>query len=434
MLKNKAKEIKSKMLSSRLLKDSIWSLLGSVIGRGLTLVAGIIVARFLGKDLFGEYGMIRNTILTIGIFSTFGLGYTATKYVAEYKNRQQEMIPIFNRYAIRITLIFSGFMALLLFAFADYLAFGILEAGHLAMPLRILSVLIIFNGLTTTQTGIIAGLGDFKELAKINSYVGGITFLSSVALTYYFSLEGALLALLLAQVINWGMNYQLLIKKTRTFKEGKNQLDKSFYKKILQFSTPIALREGIYSMSSWLISLSIISFTNYGELGLYSAATQWNAIVLFIPGILNNVVLSHLSFNSKELNKFNSIVNRIIFVNFTSTFTIIIFVLIFSRFIENTYGKSFEGLSLLISISVFCSLFISISGVLVQSFISMGKNWLMLYLSIFREFGILFLGILLIFFETFDGAKAIIVSSLIFNFLYFLTTYIIYKLLIKKKI
>ena len=68
-----------------------------------------------------------------------------------------------------------------------------MEAAHLAMPLRILSILIIFNGLTTTQTGIIAGLGDFKELAKINAYVGGITFLSSVALTYYFSLEGALL-------------------------------------------------------------------------------------------------------------------------------------------------------------------------------------------------------------------------------------------------
>lgn len=69
----------AKIKTSKLLTDSLWSLGGNVVGKGLALLADILVARFLGKDIYGEYGIIRNTILTIGVFSTFGLGYTATK-------------------------------------------------------------------------------------------------------------------------------------------------------------------------------------------------------------------------------------------------------------------------------------------------------------------------------------------------------------------
>ena len=57
---------------SSLFKDSFWALLGSVIGKGLSLIAGIAVARFLGKELYGEYGTIKTTLTYIAIVSTFG--------------------------------------------------------------------------------------------------------------------------------------------------------------------------------------------------------------------------------------------------------------------------------------------------------------------------------------------------------------------------
>ena len=54
--------LKRRLLNSKLFKDSTWALLGSVLGKGLSLVAGIAVARFLGKEIYGEYGMIKNTL------------------------------------------------------------------------------------------------------------------------------------------------------------------------------------------------------------------------------------------------------------------------------------------------------------------------------------------------------------------------------------
>ena len=73
---------------SRFLNDSFWALSGNVAGKGLALVAGIVVARLLGRDLFGEYGLIKSTLIGISILSTFGLGYTATKFVAEIRTSE----------------------------------------------------------------------------------------------------------------------------------------------------------------------------------------------------------------------------------------------------------------------------------------------------------------------------------------------------------
>ena len=166
----------SRYSKNRFISDSFWALTGNVIGRGLALLAGIIVARFLGKDIYGEYGIIKNTILSVSLFSTFGLGYTATKYVAEYKSTNSALITSILRYSENITLLISGFFTFLIFLFSNYIAVKYLKAPHLNIPLKLISVWILFNAMTTTQIGILAGLGEFKQLAKINAIIGIITF------------------------------------------------------------------------------------------------------------------------------------------------------------------------------------------------------------------------------------------------------------------
>jgi O-antigen/teichoic acid export membrane protein len=161
--------LKNRILNSKLINDSFWALIGNIIGKGLSLAAGIFVARFLGKEVFGEYGIVKNTIMLIAAFSTFGLGYTATKYIAEYKNNKSEYTKLVLHYATKITLAFSGVMALILFLTAEYFAEYVLSDHHLKTPLRIISILIVFNALTTMQIGVIAGFGKFKEMARINS-------------------------------------------------------------------------------------------------------------------------------------------------------------------------------------------------------------------------------------------------------------------------
>ncbi len=409
---------------NKLFKDSFWSIFGNVLGKGLALLSGILVARFLGKDIYGEYGIIKNTVLTIGMFSTFGLGYTSTKFVAELKS-QPEKNYLFIKYAHFITIVFSLAISILLFFFSKSISVQLLDNIELDFAIKLLSVITFFNAISTTQTGIIAGFGLFKELARINIWVGVITFLLTILLTYFFLLEGALIALLIVTAINCYINYRLIHKQLILM--PANYILKGFKREIIRFSAPIAFQETIYSLSMWLSSVMLIKYASYGELGLYSAAMQWNAIILFIPGILRNVILSHLSSVNVHQSQHQIILKQIILVNFFCTFIPFLIILVFSKMIALSYGQTFVGLSALISIAVFETLFTSVSNVYSQAFISINKQGVMSVLRFIRDGGGLILFYFLITMNYLEGAKALIIANLIVNIVFLSLVMLIYK-------
>ena len=165
-----------RLRSNQFAQDSFWALLGNVVAKGMSLLGAILVARFLGKEVFGEFGTIKSTLMNLAIFSTFGLGYTATKYIAENKEGRPEILRALARRAMQITAVVSGLMALLLLMFSGYVAETVLKASHLITPLRMVALWLVFNALTTTQVGILSGFGAFKAMARINAWVGVLAF------------------------------------------------------------------------------------------------------------------------------------------------------------------------------------------------------------------------------------------------------------------
>jgi len=67
----------------------VWNTISSIFFQGGTLVANIVVAKIIGKELFGEYGLVLSTILTVAVLSQIGTGIAATKYVAQYKTQDK---------------------------------------------------------------------------------------------------------------------------------------------------------------------------------------------------------------------------------------------------------------------------------------------------------------------------------------------------------
>ena len=102
--------IATRLRSSRLASDSFWALVGSAAGRGLSFIAGVAIARMLGSELYGEYGTIKNTLMMIAIFSSLGMGYSATKFIAE-SGDDVHRVAATHRIATRLTLLMSGLIA-----------------------------------------------------------------------------------------------------------------------------------------------------------------------------------------------------------------------------------------------------------------------------------------------------------------------------------
>lgn len=416
---------------SSLAKDSFWALFGSALGKGLSLLAGIAIARFLGKEIYGEYGMIKNTLLMIAIFSSFGLGYTATKFIAECKNTNPRKALLVHRIAQRITFAMSGFIAVMVCVFANYVAVW-LEAPHLVNVLRFSAVAIIFNAINTTQTGELSGYNAYKTIAVNNLIAGVLTFLLSVAFTYFWNLEGAIVALVVSLIANCILNYVSL--KKELCKDNLQIKDKALFKEIVSFSCPVALQESLYSVTHWLNVVILIKLAGYGELGLSSAAGQWMAVMLFVPGALRNVALSHLSATNSDKAANDRTLKRLLLVNFVSTFIPFLGIFILSGWICSWYGKDYEGMQAVLNVCVFTAVVNSLTNVFTQEFMAKNKNWYLFFTRLFRDCGILVVAYVCLLEIKHSGALIFAVISLCFQILYLVFLWVKYGSLMKKSL
>lgn len=384
-MKIELNNIGKKLSSSALFKDSFWAVFGNGLGHFLLLLAGIIIARFLGKDIYGEYGVVKTTMFHIASFATLGLGFTATRFVARYKNTNESLLKGTIYSSVIITAISSAVLCLLLFVFATPLA-NYLDEPRLTTPFRFLGVIIMAKALSTTTGAILGGTKNFKAVG-INNIISGVSMLGMGAgFTYVWGLNGSLAALLSSQLILCVLNFISISKHTLSklcHEESNPQ-----YGPLLKFTFPVALQELSYTLAQWGAVLLITKYCSLGEVGLYSAAAQWNAIILFMPSLLSNVVLSYLS-GSETVKQQKKILKLMLLVNFLATLVPFIVVYLLSGFITSFYGSTFGGMKDVMNILVFSTIFDCMSKVFQSNMISEGKNWTLFAFRTIRDMSLL---------------------------------------------
>ncbi len=336
------------------------------------LLSGILIARFLGKDLYGEYGIVKSTMFLMALFATFGLGDTSTKYIAEYLQKDATQIKSIIKASLRIVGLFSGGMCLLLIIGAESLA-EFVKVPHMAVAFRFLGVIIVFRALNTVGAGLLGGFKDYRRLG-MNNVAAGVCMISlAVPLTLLWSLKGSLLALLLSQVLLSVLNLSAVSRKSRNYSVNCQQ---HFEKEMLSFSFPFALNEFVYTMCSWLGTLLMTRYSSVGELGISTAAGQWNSIIMFMPGLLGNVILSYLSTTAGTNERQHSlIIRRMLLVNFVCTIIPLLIVVLFSGLITDFYGPSFVTMKPVLLVYIFGTLFTCLTRVFQSNLMSEGKKW-----------------------------------------------------------
>lgn len=366
-------DILDRLKKSSLFKDSFWAVFGNGIGNALLLFAGMIIARFLGKDLYGEYGLIKTTMFQIAMFSTFGLGYSSTKFIAEYIQKDKTKLKSITLSSLKITLIISSTLCLILIFFAKNLA-DLINAPQLVMPLRFLGVIIICRAISTVTSGLLGGFKSFKELGMNNIISGVVMLLLCIPLTYYFGLKGSLTALLLSQVTISILN---VLKLKDISNNIVPQEQESFDKKLLSFSLPIALQELALAIEVMGVSLILARYVSLGEFGIYSIGRQWNAVAMMIPVLLSNLVLSYLSTDASKNEQLNhSMLKRMLLITLISSSIPFLIILLFSPIIVSLYGHTFVGLQLVLIILVFSAVPHCLITVMTNNFLANGRNWL----------------------------------------------------------
>lgn len=378
--------IKQRLQRSKLLQDSLWSVLGSGFGNFLLLIAGIVIARFLGKDIYGEYGMVKTTMFYFASFATFGLGFTSTKYIADFlKNKESDIVSII-RSSLVITLLFSVFICVVLLLFSGAIA-SFINEPKLKTAFQYLGVIIVFRSLTTTGTGLLSGFKRFDTIGIAGIISGAVLLVLGTVLTYLNGLTGSLVALLLSQMTNSIVVLIKLKQISSTYSNSGN----NYYKELIVFSFPIALQELSYAVCSWATMLVLAKYSSVGEVGLWSASAQWHSVALLIPGLLSNMVLSYMASATADKRGDGAMVKKMMIINLLSALIPFIVIIALQNVITSYYGPTFSGLPKVLNMLMVSTFFVCAANVLQSNLIATGKNWMLFTFRLIRDLTILLL-------------------------------------------
>lgn len=407
--------VESSVIGSRLAGGAFWSLIGSVVSRGMMLLASILIARILGREVYGEYGMIRSTSQMFLVFAGFGLGLTATKHVAQFRatdpQRAGRIMALSGLFAFLTGLLIS----LLLISFAPWVAQKTINAPHLADELRIGAVLLLLAAINGAQTGALAGFEAFKTIAIVNLRVGILSFPILVAGAYFDGLRGALWALVANMAINWIFNHLALRKESE--KNNINFKIKDCFREwpiLWKFSFPAALSGIMVSPALWACNAMLVNQPDgYAQMGIFDAANQWRVAILFLPTTISGITLPMLTdYNSRndrhgylKALKYNALLNGV-----AALFSAIP-IAIFSKSIMRLYGQDFsEGYWTLCLLSL-STILIALNSIIGQAISSRGKMWIGFLFNLFWAFALLTLSYL--FLKSGFGAEGIAFALLV---------------------
>ncbi len=334
-------------LRARFAKGAFWSLAGAVISRGLNLVSSIIVARLLGKVSYGELGIIQSTVGMLGVFAGLGLGITLTKYVAEFREKDPEKTGRIIALLLLVSFISGLIVSIILIILSQWIAEKILSAPHLSSLLKLSAFLLFFGAINGAQTGALSGFEAFKTIAIVSLISGIISFPLMVEGVFFFQLKGAVLALVASMVVNYFLN-RIAIKRECERYKIKPDFHNSFQEipVLWRFSVPAFLSNAMVGPVSWLCNTILVNQPNgYAEMGIFNAANQWYNAMLFLPGVMSQVVLPLLSqsIGIQDSTGSAKVLNFSVKTNGIIIFTIAIICSIMSPLIMGFYGEGFRS-------------------------------------------------------------------------------------------
>lgn len=368
-------------IRDRLIKGATLNLIAVAFNQGSTLIINIIVARILLKQTFGEYAMVQSTLLTMATLSQLSTGYTASKYIAEYRSSDSQRVGRIIGLCALVSAIMAGVGALLLIGLAPWLTSNMLKAPHLASALMIGVGYLFFSSINGYQTGALSGLEAYGGLAKAG-VVSGIVAVAAISLgAWWGGLNGTLVGLSISAFVRCVIHNRWLRIETRM--QGiKPQYRGSLSQEkaiVFKFALPAAIA-GYYSMPMiWLANSFLVRQPGgYGEMALYSAANSFRILVLFLPNTMNSVGLSILNNEKAKRDMahyrrvYKSNVRHIFFVSLGSAFVMGVF----GRHILQLFGKDFGTGRFLLWILLVSAIFDGLSIALYQYVQSQAKIWL----------------------------------------------------------
>lgn len=274
-----------------------YNLVGATFNQGSTLLVNLVVANLLGRETFGRYTMLLVTVASLAALGQLSMGYTATKYVAEFRivepARASRILGLCAVVSGLAGLMAAGALALL----APWLAGPILGASELALELRIVAAAVFFTVMNGFMTGALAGLENYRALARAGVASGTIYAVLCTVSAGAYGLVGAVAGVTISAAVQFLILATLLVPEAA--RQGVPLTRRGLLQErtvLLNFALPTSLGALVSQPALWIASALLARQAGgYHQLALFGAANTFRAMVLFVPQAINNVGMSLLN-------------------------------------------------------------------------------------------------------------------------------------------
>lgn len=347
------------------------------ISRIVFVLSGYItnfwLARYLGPDKYGIYGVIISFITALRLISTEGFSQAISKFCAEDGTLA---------YSIKISMLkilipFAFLIAITCYFSAPFLAV-ILKDDELIPFIRISVPIIPLFTIYAIFVGYFNGLHLFNKQSYLLTIYPSIKLIFIILLSIYFGLYGSIMGFIVALAVTIFAGVLL---------SEKGKLSYFNSSKLIKFAIPIIINSIIFSILMDLGLLMIKSILTDNILtGYYNASVTLSKIPIFLLSGAVSMILLPITSNtitSRGVRRIKDIVNRwvkfsliiILPITFLFSFTS-------SKLIDLLYSKKYILASKSFSILIYGMIFLAIFNIMASILNGIGKPYIPMIIAL----------------------------------------------------
>lgn len=397
-------------------RGSFFLISGAALATVITAIGSILVARFLGPDIYGQYALAIVAPELLYLFTDLGLNQAIIKFAATLRSRNEsERIPSIVKHGMVARAAIGITIFVLNYVLADTIATHLLQRPDLGFYIQIASTAILFRVIFTTATSAFIGL-DKTEYQAVTSNIQALAkAIASITLILFgFSILGALagytLSFLGAAFVSLPLLW-LLMRQNKI--GGKGEGFKKNLRDMFHYGSPLYVCVLIVGFFPFLMNVILAFFVSDAEIGNFKAAVNFAALLTVLAEPITNILLSAFS-------KLNHISAQKIgyFFQITLKYTTIVVVpvtsliMIFStEIVQIIYGSTYQLTPLFLSTYIIVYLLAGIGYLTLPSFFNgLGKPKTSMKMNLIRFFALLILAVPL---TQIYGVQGIIVAFII---------------------
>lgn len=343
----------------------LWTLATRLLMIVNSVVAGVIVARWLGAQGVGELAVINVAVTTIVQLGSLGLPSSNTYFIAK---DQAHFRPAATN-SLLFALAIGSLLAITLSLLASFRPawFGFVSPDLI----RIASVSIPFQLLTLIGLNILLAVGKIREFNLLDLLGQSFVLINAVVVLVLLRqrLDGLVKLNTLTSILAGVVVGALLVASGKKVLGSQWRADAALLRRMIAYG----LKFHISILAGAIIFRADLFVVNYfrgsAEAGVYSVATQFSLLLMLLPGVIATLLFPRVTAEQDARGETTSAITRqtaiIMFLCCVATVPV-------SFVLPWVYGPAFSAVTVLLLVLLPGVYLVGLESVLVQHFNALG--------------------------------------------------------------